>query len=103
MANEQKWQEAIRTYAIQIDNHTLVATLGSNPFDNEVGFGLELADKNGINIAQVGYFNKNGQEEFSESKGKELLKYRGLIVEAEGLPEDIKNGLVYLLRKIEEI
>jgi len=34
---------------------------------------------------------------------KELLKYRAIIIESEGLPEDTKKWLVRLLRKIEEL
>ena len=104
MSNQQEWKKAISSYAISIDNYILVATEGFDQFEGAAAFCLELNDSEGPWVAYASNFiKKNGIEEFEESKGKELLKYKGLVVEAEGLPDQTKKGLLKLLEKIEGI
>jgi hypothetical protein len=99
----EKWRKIMEGYAFRIQNNSfLTAYSGEHPLTGQKGYGLELEDVESERLSAAMFSPQT--DKLDELKNpKELLNYRAIIVEAEGLPEDTKRGLVRLLQKIEEL
>lgn len=99
----EKWTKNLEAYTFTGMNGLLLTAFhGINPSDREEVFGLELEGvKDERRLSSANYTPSTDALEDLRNP-KELLKYRAVVVEADGLPEDTKRGLLSLLDKIEK-
>ena len=99
----EKWKKTLEAYTFTGMNGLILTSFyGISPSDGEEDFGLELENVKDEMLSGANY-NPSTDTLEDLKQPKELLKYRAIIIESEGLPEDTKKWLVRLLRKIEEL
>ena len=91
------WKKVLEAYEIEVDEGFLL--IASGKMDKEEGIGLGIDCKDGSSISVQ--FNYSNETLTKTDNTKKLLLYRGLIIDAEIIPEQMKKGLVKLLEKIE--
>ncbi len=100
----EKWRKTLEAYTFTGANGVLLgAFYGHDHSEHQELYGLELESVNGERLSSAHLnFTEDSLENEDLKNPQELLKYRAVIVEAEGLPEDTKKGLLRLLQKIEQ-